>query len=468
MSCFVRWSCLRLLLISIVCVGCESNHYELELEPQGKSLSRKLTVWRDRSQNDERVAIPFPAKELRQIASQYATKGSRKELRHFFRGEFSAQMPQDVGGSGSYLQWESPLGSMSVYVERFRSDDDLVAALEKRKQAMRHLADLVTQWLTSELRTEPGFAKLDEFLRDDFRRDMQNVLLYVWTFGLAGSDDERTGEGLIRVGQYLAERGYFEIEQIPAFARALQEENGRALQPLLQTMRRFVATKMGFAANAELPSSLDFLKDADTSHASINRALRSNENHQQRLTEWRANRKSNPELAKPEPVEALAELAFDALLPGLANLFGGSDHLNVRLSVATKPFATNGKWDQDSRRVTWETRIRATTDSEESTFPQVMYALWSKANEVNQRRHFGKVLLKGEDLAAYSLWYRALSKAESRQWDTFVNGLEPGPTLPASLQRFRFENDRNRDPDEGGDLASTPRKLLTSALGGVD
>lgn len=65
-----------------------------------------------------------------------------------------------------------------------------------------------------------------------------------------------------------------------------------------------------------------------------------------------------------------------------------------------------------------------------------------------QTRHFGRIVLKGEDLAQFCLWYCGLSNSEADIWDRFVDSLEPGSELADRIKHFTFPGEQDvKDPE---------------------
>ena len=115
-----------LLMVAAGLVGCDYNTYDLKLSPDGKALRRELICRRGHVQDGKHNLSDFPDKELEQFISLYENHTtSDKGMKHHFQGTFEARTPNDIGGSGWYLSWESDLGTVSGYVERFRGADDL-------------------------------------------------------------------------------------------------------------------------------------------------------------------------------------------------------------------------------------------------------------------------------------------------------------------------------------------------------
>lgn len=375
-------------------------------------------------------------------------------------------MPNDVGGSGSYTHWNTSLGSASAYVERFRGNDDLLADMERRQAAADRTVDLLTGWLASELEGEPGFAELREFLENHFRRDLKNLSLYGWAYGVV-ADDQATAlpECLIRIGQYLVERSYFSPDELPALTRAAQEIEYEGPARMLTVVQRFASSKMGIADDQPIPAGLQFLGDYAALKASLDEYLRQTDEFQQSLAAWNRDRTTNPEAEQPEPGAMFGELIAGAFIPAFD--LGRSDQLKVKFAAASEPFLTNGQWNPQDKHVHWSHEMLA-ADADPSESPTILYALMGQPDEQAQRAHFGRVVLEGNALGRYCLWYRGLSQQEAKEWDEFVASLRPSSDLAGRLNSFRFSHGpplREGD-EEGSHLAATPRELILAGLNG--
>ncbi len=136
-----------------------------------------------------------------------------------FVGAFASALPHDVGGDGHYLHWGSPLGRVSIYVERFRGTDDAVTMLEARRKTVDQLVDLVIGWFDSELHGEAEWPALRKFFDTTFRHDLQNLSLYGWLQHIRPDSESINPEIAFRVTQYFVERHYASYEEAPALLR---------------------------------------------------------------------------------------------------------------------------------------------------------------------------------------------------------------------------------------------------------
>jgi hypothetical protein len=154
-------------IVLIAAAGCEEKIYEVELQPRGDKIERRLTLTRrDLRDHSKKRLAQDDEPELKRIAQAYQTKTpSLPRAKASFSGTFGGVLPRDVGGDGHYVHWESPLGRVSIYVERFRGNDDIYSSLEARRKAVDSIVDLLVDWFESELRTEPDWPPLRAFLR---------------------------------------------------------------------------------------------------------------------------------------------------------------------------------------------------------------------------------------------------------------------------------------------------------------
>jgi hypothetical protein len=445
--------------------GCPHNQYIVELKPRGKVVERTLVFYREDGVNTNTGLPnyqPFDAAELAAITSLYPAQGLTNDGgRYVARGEFTNELPDDVGGAGAYTNRITSLGEAGFYVERFRGNDDLAGMTERRFKAADRLADLIVGWSRLELGREPGYDKLRRFLNVDFRRDLKNLGVYCWEGQLAsGYKTNADEEFIVRFGQYLFERGYFTVGEIPGLFRAA---NGDSPQALLRRIQRLVARKMGVPETEPVPASLAFLADEATMEKSFDKYLAGTDFYRAKLKQWKKDKKLKPNLKRPEPSEVANNTVGDLVE---FDLFGKPDHLAVRLSLPASPVHSNGRWDEALKQVVWETDIEDRTNA--SHFPFVCYASWSQAEQEYQKMHFGRVVLTGDELTQYCLWRSSQDQQAGVEWDAFVASLRPGSELAKKLDAFRFPGEPNQAGTNGQPkipgLSVYPRELLKAVL----
>ena len=451
-----------LAAMALVVTGCPHNQYIVQLKPQGNTIERTLVFYCEDGVNTN-TGIPnyqpFDAAELAAIASLYPANGLTNDgARYVVRGEFTNKLPADVGGAGAYTNLTTSLGAAGFYVERFRGNDDLAGMTERRFKAANRLTDLFLGWSRMELGREPGYGKLRQFLDVDFRRDLKNLSVYWWEGRLTSSYKTNADEEfVVRFGQYLLERGYFTIGEIPALFRYVSEDDPK---PLLHQIQRLVARKMGVPDTEPVPASLAFLADETTMEKSFDKYLASTAQYRARLKQWKENKKLKPELKRPEPSDVASDAA-EGLIE--FHLFGQPDNRTVRLSLPSAPVHSNGRWDEALKKVVWETNIEDRTNA--SHLPFSCYANWAQADQEYQKEHFGKVALTGDDLTQYCLWRCSQDKQAADEWDAFVASLQPGSNLVKRLDAFRFPGEPAQERTNNIPSPSVyPRELLKAAL----
>ena len=456
--------CLPFVLaaMALVVTGCPHNQYIVQLKPLGNRIERTLIFYREDGVNTNTGAPnyqPFDAAELAAITSLYPAHGLTNDSeRHVVRGEFTNELPDDVGGAGAYTNLTTSLGEAGFYVERFRGNDDLAGMTERRFKAADQLADLFVGWSRMELGREPGCDKLRQFLDVDFRRDLKNLGAYWWEGQLAsGYKTNANEEFTVRFGQYLLEHGYFTVGEIPAL---FTEVSGDDPQALLRRIQRLVARKMGVPDTEPAPASLAFLADETMMDKSFYKYLADTDLYRAKLKQWEEDKKLKPDTKQPEPSEVVNDAAGNLLQ---FDLFGQTDHLAVRLSLPSAPVHSNGRWDKALKQVVWETDIEGRTNA--SHFPFSCYASWAQADRKFQKTHFGRMVLTGDELSQYCLWRSSQDQQKGGEWDAFVASLQPGSGLVARIDAFRFTG----EPDQAGTnmiprSSAYPRKLLKTAL----
>ena len=467
-----RWGRWMVALVCLSLAGCPSNRYEIELKPKGSTMDRSLTCWRKSGgAQGEPQLEPFPAAELEQIAKAYQQSPPPSEARKYtFHGEFIGELPRDIGGSGRHTYWETRMGTLSLYVERFRGDDDLAGAIRARQDAAETFTTLILGWFRSELKNDRDFGKLEEFVDGDFRRDLRNVAVYCWAGQVVAESGSAqrprqppldATEFFVRIAQYFLERGYFTATMMPELARMAQEEDG---DRVLEVVRTFVASKMGISSAEQAAQRLDFLKSPEQAKQSLDKFLTGTDQHNAFLRKWQQEHKQDANATPPEPHELLGRVAAEAT--GLE--FSTPDELQVKLECPTEPFATNGTWEADARRVVWSGRTNAAGGPPAPALPALFYAFWSMPNEDFQRERFGKVVLAGEPLAEYCVWRKGLTVAEGEEWDQWLSTLAPDNVMQR-LKEFRFSSDAPLPAtaeEKPKSLADKPRELIQAGLAG--
>lgn len=409
--------------------GCVQNEYDIELTPVGEKLQRRIHIKRQGP-----AATP---EELERLATAYSADVPENPKVQEFENSFAGRLPDDIGGHGTYSRWDTPLGSAALYVERFRGVDDIAAEWERRKVAADRVTEHLIGWLGQEFQNDPGWPPLKEFFNSHVRRDLLNLSLYLWTAGLSRQDD-RNLEILVRVTQYLVERGYVSFEEAPALLRAASDGRRDDGKHVLEIIRQKLVAR---ARDDLFADSLKFLATPESLKHSLGKYLEMTSEFQKLLDEWQKQLREDPTLARPDPFDVLGPYS-DVLITGA--ILPGGDQLTLSLITGREPVATNGDWSADDLRVAWPEQLLPRPGQP----PLLTYTVWEQPDASAQQSHFGKVVLRGKSLVEYCLWYHGLTEAEREEWDEFVGALSPGEALLDALKAFRFLHepaDRERD-----------------------
>jgi hypothetical protein len=404
--------------------GCGTG-YILEMTPDGEGLRRSISL-------------------VSPNTGQPAGEQTRSEIAKpkTVVGRFVSSESDKIGGEGVYRHLTTSMGDMHIYSERFGGSDDLIDSLLPTLDAADDLIEAVDRWLAWQITAHPGRERLLAFVRDELRRDLRNVLVYFW---LAQHADNRRGEeGMARVAAYLHERGYFDVDDLPAIFRAIQEfdaQGSASAHPVFALLQRFAARRMGVADDEPIPAALDFLSDSDR----VNASLQAHRRHQiaQGELQPEADNDQDDESDPPTQVSVAAERVFD----GMVSLNFSVAHLDATLAVKTEPVGTNGKWDAEAGQIVWSQLVLP----DEKNMPALCWAVWADPDVAFQKLRFGKVVFQNDSLCQYVTWRKSLKASEAQQWDQFVTLLRPDDILVSRLTEFRFSSDPPRaaaDSDE--------------------
>jgi hypothetical protein len=476
-------------VVLVAAAGCEEKIYEVELQPRGDKIERRLTLTRrDQRNNSKKSLVQDDQPELKRIAQAYQSETpSLPRPKAVFSGTFGGVLPRDVGGDGHYVHWESPLGRVSIYVERFRGNDDIYSSLEARRKAVDSIVDLLVDWFESELRTEPDWPPLRAFLDKQFRTDLQNLSLLVWSTNVREiyESTDALAEIAFRAAQYCVERKYATYEEVPVLLREIEDASSRKNSAALFTrIRRLLVLHAYGASAAHAKLSLGFLADAKTAYASWQRHFVHTRYFQQHKAEVAAEVRQQLGLKaadaanefqrgkggtrktdtgqdgtlKPKAVDlsrweqAVAEAEFARLFfmqafPITYHFLSDKSRVRLRLQAPRKPFWSNGSWNAKESRVEWSPLIAELPKPEHEQrwdWPTLCFAAWDEPNQDGQKPIFGSVGLTGGELLKYCLWYQGLSELEKKEWDAFLPTVKD--QLASSLKAFRFSNERAEPP----------------------
>ncbi|HUT62308.1 MAG TPA: hypothetical protein VNA25_31095 [Phycisphaerae bacterium] len=433
-----------LVMAAAFLVSCEKFKYEIEMAVQGEMLARQLCVSRSVTDKEGDKPETVPDEVVGRLAKLYEKhKPNEDGTRHTFRGRFKGRTPDDVGGAGFFTNLKTSMGSTVMYIERFRGSDDLLKQVNTRSQAVDKAMDLMIGWLETELGKTSDFDKLRKFLDKDLRYDLKNLSLYLWVLHSdasrevnAGKEENTTkaqAEIAARAIQYLLERDYVKAQDVPLVYRVQQTEASAQVKALVALLGRIIAAKAGAATPATLEKISSLAADGDAAGASLVKYLSQTDEYKQRVKQWEQRPNSDPNEAKPAPMSMLSDYATQAV--GI-ELMATEDDLQIKLACPSNPLQTNGKYDELAKVLSWSRQIQQA--SQHPRMPVLCYAVWAKPDEDSQKKHFGRTVLRGEELLEYCLWHDSLDAKEAAKWDRFVASLAPGPKLEEKLDAFKL------------------------------
>lgn len=433
----------------VLLTACEFTEFEIDMEIDGVELVRRMVTRQVDVDHGERVLRACPAEHLARIAAAYGTEVPDpvpSELR--FEGRFKGKTPNDVGGSGYVAVHEAPMGRLVAWSEQFRGEADPGVVMERAFQAADQWMDLVVGWLRAELGERKGWDRLQTLLDGQLRRDLKNL---VGTFYLTVGPDSRLNtearmglngeeEFLLRVLHLFVTKGYLTDEDIPPLFRAMNHSGDRALAAALPVLRRAITRATDLSGRGDALEHLLALLVSEDMEASLLRHIEASELWKEKLAAWEAAAATEPDRSRPEPSGITDDLL--SAMVGASLVFGSEDHLTVRLRCPTQPHRTNGRWDAAAGKLEW-----IGTPAHGGQLPSMAFAFWTEPDTGFQEAHFGRVVLSGEALEEYVLWYRGLHTGERRQWDALLKSLRPNSDAIKRLQSFTF---RATDGKAGG------------------
>ena len=437
--------------------ACKPSWHDISLTPDGPVMEREI------SQN-------FGPEELERVALLYGQELDKETLAKFeehssvdaaLTGRFHTLMPYDSRNSGVLLHCDSPLGSASMYTERFGGRHDIAAMLNDQERAFHLVWDIVLLVLDDLVGSSPDYPALRSFLDTTVRADAWDLTLELTVSDL-GKDSmtnlswgEETADDvfpmLMRALHFLEDRGYIRANGL---YRQLADpaKNDEGSHFVLEIIGTSIGHRMGLGKETAMPAAFLALQQY------------SDDELEDKVELFLDNYDSVAGLHSGS-VDALAEQAF---LFDFDLLNIGGDARRVTLYLPVKPYETNGAWFEagessdeenipdevvvgDSRSyVEWSYPL-ADADPHSGNLPQVMFAFWAEPAEQYQLDLFGHLALEKRHLVNQCHWRENLDTSLRVEWDAFIGGLHPGPDLEATLRNFRFsaeaEAEQSNDPN---------------------
>ncbi|TWU58917.1 hypothetical protein Poly51_16970 [Rubripirellula tenax] len=409
------------LLISCISIGCAKNVYEVELRPDGNQIHRKLTVnWStvNADPSDREVRSDDEVDRIAKLYHGQQTHGDGGE--HVFTATFQGKMPADIGGAGGYTFFDSALGSLAIYHERFRGDDDAIGNVARGHAGVDELISLLIQWIDFEVQDRKSAERLQRFVDGPLRRDFKNVVLYLSVMESSDDADNALAQ-IARLTQYLIERDYLQLNELPAITRKIADGGESEFAALVTSI---VARKVTASGGELPPNVLDAMSDPIRIKKSLRDFLRSTDAYKQKVAE--AEEKGEVVTNdSPDPMDVISGIVFH-------DWHYNPNHVEVTLHLLAEPLRTNGKWSDETKTVDWSARINTTT------LPTFTFATWVIPDEGTQTKHFGRVVLKGQLLANHVSFYQTLSADEAVRWQTMLDSIESPSHAINVLRNFRF------------------------------
>jgi hypothetical protein len=415
-----------------VLVGCsESYEFTVEMKPEGQRLAREVTCVQHK---DGQARSSFPQDVEQRIDALYEEGLDQGAA----RGVFEQRLPGEFGGSGFHQAYASDLGSAAVYSERlqpWRSAWEVVEAIDA---AGDRCVDLLLGWLRWELAEFPEFATIADEVDAKLRACVKNEALLL---ALPQASGPRLGfaeaPGVPLVAHELLMTDLVSLQDLPDLYRLGELEDDEMEGWLLGKLRELLAE--GLEIEAAHPA-FGFLASPGALVGSWQAWVAS------RVAEHVADApdaSSNPS----DVFQPLLKLTLDW------ELFADSTRVAVTLETGVEPLMTNGDFDHASGRVSWPAEELA----DHLYRPLHRYAVWATPDEEAQVRILGRVLLRGEELFDYTLWFAGLSPEESRDWSGQLASLDRDLDLAEQVRRLNLPS-RDDEVPRGAEL-------LLAALG---
>lgn len=462
------------LAACVLLSACRPTWFDIQLTPDGAVMEREISQ-------------KFGPEELERIALLYGQEISEDTLAKFeeesvvstsLTGRFQGRMPDDSHNSGLLLHCESPLGSASMYTERFGGRNDLAVMFRDQEKALNLFWDIGLLLLDDLVGHAPDYEELRSFLDTTMRADAWDLALEM-TVSDFGADSmanlswmEDTPDDalpmIMRALHFVESRGYVRLDGLFRELHEL-ENNGDTWSVALQLVGTAIGRRMGLDDEAAMPNALVALGQYPEEELEdrIEQFIDGDENVARLIAEYREKYDGT---TTPDTSESMEILAKQLFLFDFDLLDIGGDARRVTLFVAVEPYQTNGVWFEATEpveSVTAPDEVVVFGDSQpyvEWSYPladndprggdlaQIVYAFWAEPAEQFQLERFGRIVLDKEPLETHCRWRENLDAPLRAEWDTFIAGLQPGPELEATLRSFQFsteaEAEQSDDPDK--------------------
>jgi len=471
--------------------ACKPTWYDISLTPDGAVMEREISQ-------------KFGPEELERVALLYGQEVGEETLAKFdehssvdtaLTGRFLTHMPDDSRNSGVLLYCDSPLGSASIFTERFGGRNDIDAMFHDQQRAFNLVWDVLLLLLDDLVGSPPDYPALRSFINTTVRADAWDLTLEMTVLDL-GKDSmtnlssfedipDEFNSMFVRALHFLEDRGYLRLDDLyeQLTDRAESVEDWQFQMTLFGTS---IGRRMGLGEEAAMPAAFSILQQysGDELEDKIEQFLDNDDSVAKLLAEFR---KDYDGMSMSEPYLSMEVLVKQAFLFDFDLLDIGGDARRVTLYVPVEPYRTNGAWFEEIEideevpspdetvvlgnlrpYVEWSYPL-ANIDPRGGDLPQVVFAFWAEPAEQYQLDQFGHVVLEKEDLENQCHWRKGLDDALQAEWDAFIGSLSPGPDLEATLRGFRFsvepEVEQSDDPNATSSrIASKVTRHLADAV----
>ena len=444
--------------------ACGPTWYSITLTPKGPVMERKITQ-RFGPEELDRVAMIYS----QEIDAETIAKFEKSSVEKIsLTGTFGVNMPADSHNRGVYVYCDSPLGSAAVYTERFGGRYDLAAMLREQEEAFNAFWDVLLLHLDALVGDSADYAALRSFADTTMRADMWDLVLELTmsdlgedaTRNLSGLDEmpDDASDKIMRALHFLDVRGYITLQE--AFDITTGEfDDGEWYPFAVKTLGQSVGRRMGMDDGA-MPAAFEALMDytEEQLEEEVDRIRANDERIVDILAQFGDDLDSVSAdldgIIVVEPSVSIEPLVNRAFLFDFDLLDFGGEARDVTLYIPVKPYLTNGAWiegdesetSEEQSHIEWQYPLASIAPG--GDLAQVIYAFWAEPAEDYQVEHFGLRVLDDSSLADQCRWRQLLGPSLRKEWDTFIEGLRPGPDLAATLRGFLFSIEEPLESDD--------------------
>ncbi len=424
------------LAICLSIGGCSNKQVRIEMKTGGSGPVRTFET--NRATGEERTRLT----EVYESGPLEAGKG-RNGVR--FEGVFvDRELPSEIGNRNGWSVIEGQFGSSYLYVEQFGDERDDWRRFRARMDAGELWLRLLAGFLSTRIEDPEAKSRFAESFETQILPDLMSAFLrfnangYVQqgqriatNFRAPSKRGPRTDDEWFQIQvftplvAFAIERDWIEpvegqmvlLSGVDGWVSAGERQWSRdnLADPIVErTAKRFVPDavpgKIGPENEALVFFGLSFLWWVNTSSEAAEIMLDSAAI-------------SDADKEKLRAGNRLIDLPGPFGIP-----IGGGDRpveSEVVLETGEPPFVTNGTWNESLGTVTFRTKVYP-SDQRRRFAPPVFHASWSVPDDEAQERIFGKVPLRGQDLAEVVFWEQTLSERDRTSWVECIEESKPG------------------------------------------